>query len=248
MIKYLSGDLSPEETRAFERELKGNPQLEEEFSNVSLAYRIIGDQIKSADEKAFNDALRAAMKKTDSRKSLPETRRLKDRLFRLPFLLTTVAASLAVLFSIFISQRGQEKIYTAWFNPSNDPVITALNGDMRGEAGHQTIVELWKKGEFASCRTEAWKLLSRDEPDPYVLLFFLLSSMETGQGPEALESLEKYQPDTGQTLGQSITWYKALALLRSGELQEANALLLVLGELSGPYQEDAHKLKKKLKK
>ena len=62
------------------------------------------------------------------------------------------------------------------------------------------------------------------------------------------ETINLFETDPGQPWGQAITWYKALALVKAGKTTEAAALLTTLCELSGPYQKDANKLKKKLKK
>ncbi len=243
MIKYLSGDLKPEEALAFKRELKENPQLKQEFSDVSLAYSMIGDQLRKADEKSFTAALDRAMNT-----SQPGDRGRKNHRVRLRFLLLAVAASAALLVIIFGSQRGMEKIYSSFYNPSNDPVIIALEGNMRGEAGHQALAEFWKKEDYTHCRSQAIKQLSEKSSEQLAMLFFLLSSMEMDDAAVALERLNTFETDPGQPWGQAITWYKALALLKVGKTTEAATLLTTLSELSGPYQKDANKLKKKLKK
>lgn len=248
IIKYLSGELSPEESLAFERELKENPRLQEEFSDVELAYRTIDEQLKSEDEKVFSDALLMAMNHSKTKRSVTENAKLKSPRLRLRFLFMAAAASVVLLVSIFISQGRSDKLYTAWYNPSGDPVILTLEANMRGEAGHQAVAELWKKKDYTQCRIEAGRILSDDETDHFALLFLLLASMETGDQTSTLNKIHDIETDPDQTLGQAITWYTALALLKEGESQEALALLGSLEVLSGPYQRDAHKLKKKLKK
>ena len=243
MIKYLSGDLEPEEALAFERELRENPQLKQEFSDVSLAYSVIGDQLRRADEKAFTAALDKAMNRSQAAGN-----RKKNPRNRLHFLLLAVAASVTLLVAIIGPQRGMEKIYADSYNPSSDPVILALEGNMRGEADYQALAEYWKKEDFNQCRSEAAKQLSENPSEQLAMLFFLLSSMELDDAAVAMERLYAFETDPGQPWGQAITWYKALALLKAGKTKEAAASLTTLCELSGPYQKDANKLKKKLKK
>jgi len=243
MIKYLSGDLKPEEALAFERELRENPQLKQEFSDVSLAYSVIGDQLRRADEQAFTAALDKAMNRSQS-----DGGRKKNHRTRLRYLLLAVAASVTLLIAIIGPQRGNEKIYSSSYNPSRDPVILALEGNMRGEADYQALSEFWNKEDFTHCRSEAAKQLSENSSDQLAMLFFLLSSMEMDDAAVALERLYTFDTDPGQPWGQAITWYKALALLKAGKTKEAAASLTTLCELSGPYQKDANKLKKKLKK
>jgi len=249
MIKYLSGDLSPEESLAFERELSENPQLKDEFSNVSLAYSTIRNQISLQDEEAFTEALSAAMKRSESGSGPgPLDNKHKNHISRWWYPLIAVAASVALLFTIVGYPKGSEKIYSSSYHPSEDPVLITLEANSRGEAVHQNIIQLWEEQEFIRCFNEADKHLAEDPSDQYAMLFYLLSSMEMNQGEKALEGLKKGETDLGQTLGQALVWYKALALVRADLFSEAAELLASLSEVPGPYRKDANKLKKKLRK
>jgi len=241
MIKYLSGDLSPDESLAFERELKENPQLKEEFSDVSLAYRMMGDQLRKKDEEAFRSALRAAMERTGS-----EVRGQRHRGGRLWYLLLALAATAALLITIFGNGRGTERIYSAWYNPFDDPVILSMKENTRGENGPLAAARLWQEGEFEQCRCATESMLSEDSTDQYALLFNLLCSMELDQPGHLPVHAYSYEADAVRPLGQAITWYSALALVKSGSTSEAADLLSPLTEHPGPYQKDAYKLKKKL--
>ncbi len=72
--------------------------------------------------------------------------------------------------------------------------------------------------------------------------------MELNEGQDALERMQNFQWNRRQSPGQAISWYKALALVKAGNTAEALAELSSLEEIRGPYQKDAHKLKKKLQK
>lgn len=253
MIKYLSGDLSPEEALAFERELNRNSRLKQEFSELSLAYNLIADQVKRSDEEAFSVALDAAINKSGSEsgsgsasRSGPVKRKKSKN--RLGYLLLSVAASLLLFAGILLTQKSPERIYFSYYNPSLDPVIMTLQMDPRGEADLQSIANLWKGEEYENCRIEALRQLKEDPSELYVLLFYLLSSMETDEAGLALERLKSVETDTGQALGQAIHWYGALALVKEGETAEAAVLLTPLCHIQGPYKKDANKLKNKLKK
>lgn len=243
MIKYLSGDLSPEESLAFDMELSEDQELQKDFSDVSQAYRIISEQVKREDEEAYTLAVKAAMDKTLRVPDPPKKRPSRRWIF-----LVALAASLAIILSIFGPSPEKEKIYASNYNPSNDPVIVALKGNMRGEAGHQSISDFWNKEDYLQSKGEAERILSKNSSDEFAILFYLLSSMELNEGKNALERMPDFQWSMGQSPGQAISWYRALALIRSGNTPEALAELSALEELRGPYQKDAHKLKKKLQK
>ena len=61
MIKYLSGDLSREESRAFEKELLQDKELKETFDQVSKAYHLISSQLRRQDEEEFISTLKEVM-------------------------------------------------------------------------------------------------------------------------------------------------------------------------------------------
>lgn len=241
MIKYLSGDLSPEESAIFEGDLEENIQLKEEFSRVSAAYNMIGDQLRRRDEEAFSSALKAAINK-----SIGDTPRNK-RPGRRWYLLIGVAASLAILVSIFLPGPDAEQIYAKWYRPSEDGVIRTILEGTRGEADTD-VAWLWQKGEFESCRKLCSKKLSKDPENQYTMLFCLLSFMEMEEAEPLPHWLSEMDSSSGTPLGQAITWYQSLALVKAGKNTEAVQLLKALEELPGPYAQDAHKLKKKLTK
>ncbi len=242
MIKYLSGDLSQEESRSFVRELAGDPQLEKEFSQVSSAFRMIGAQLRRRDEEAFSSALSTAMEK-----SRPGETPGKHRSGSWWYILLALAASVTVLVTIMETGRSTERIYAFCYKPSEDPVLETIREETRGEADH-IAAALWQEGDYEQCRRVTADQLSENPGDRYAMLFNLLSSMEMDETGTLPKWVETAGTGTGTTLDRAISWYGALALVKAGETSGALALLTHLEELPGPYQEDAHKLKKKLKK
>ena len=241
IIKYISGDLSPRESTLFEKELDENPQLKEEFLQVSAAYKIIGDQLKRRDEEAFRSAVKAAI--TKSSEDAPRNKRPG----RLWYLLIGAAASLSIFFSIFQSEPDAERIYALWYRPSEDEVIRTIMEGTRGEEDAD-VARLWQKGAFESCRELCSKKLSENPGDQYTMLFCLLSHMEMEDAEALPQWLTEIDISAGTPLGQAIIWYHALALVKAGQSAKAIILLTTLEEFPGPYGQDAHKLKKKLTK
>lgn len=241
ILKYLSGELSPEESNLFEKELAGNPQLKEEFTRVSFAYNMIGDQLKQRDDEAFASALKTAMEKT--REASPWTRKTG----RHWFMLLGVAASLAIVFSIFRPGPDSEKIYDHWFNPSEDELISTLMEETRSEAG-TNVARLWKEGDYENCRKLCREKLSEDPDNQYTMLFCLLSFLETENAESPPPWLSTIDNNSQTPLEQALIWYHSLALVKEGHEAEAVDLLITLEGLPGPYSKDAHKLKKMLTK
>ena len=78
--------------------------------------------------------------------------------------------------------------------------------------------------------------------------FHLLAAIELDTEEDVISIVEAAQIDTGNVLGQSLTWYQALALVKTGRNKEAAETLGALVERPGPYGPDAHKLQKMLLK
>jgi len=158
-----------------------------------------------------------------------------------------VAASLAFIFSIFVPGPDAKQVYAHWYKPSEDDVIRTIMEGTRGEADTD-VARLWQKGELESCRKLCSKRLTEDPENQYTTLFCLLSFMEMEETEPLPHWLTRMDSSSETPLGQAITWYQSLALVKAGKNTEAVRLLRALEELPGPYAQDAHKLKKKLTK
>lgn len=242
MIKYLSGELTKEDSIAFEKELKNNSELKEEFSNVEFLFNLMGEELKKKDEEDFRSALQAAGKKSGQ-----ATNSQKERLIRPWHLFMAIAASLAVLLSIFSNRQGNEKLFASSYHPEDDPVIETINENIRSESKLKELYKLWRKSEYKKCEELAYKQLRGDNSDQFAMLLFLLSSIEMDNEKAALAYLSSFEIKIESALGQSIIWYKTLAMIKLGETNKARELLSLLSAYPGPYQLDAGTLKKKLK-
>ena len=239
MIKYLSGDLNQEESRALEQEIAQDKELSDAFNQVSAAYGLIGDQLRQRDEAAFRTKLREVMDHS-SPGGAPV---IKNRRSRWIFLVP-LAASVAILVVLYIMNRGPERIYQVFFNPSEDPVILAFNQETRGDS--ESAISLFSQGQYEASMERTSEMLLQDPGNQLTLLFHLLAAMELNVEADVLNLVEAAEIDTGFALGRSLTWYQALAMVKSGRTMEASRLITVLTEQPGPYQSDAHKLQKML--
>ena len=241
IIKYLSGEMKQDETRSFEKDLSSNPVLKEEYEDVSAAFQLIREQLQKRDEDSFRANLLEVMEKSTPKK---QDRSFGHRL-RWYFLLP-LAASLAILLAIFLMNRGSERTLTRFFDPGNDPVVLAYNQGTRGET--ETGIVLYHGGFYQKSMETMTDLMNRNPDNQLALLYYLLASMELDLQEEALEKVEAIPVYMDHQLGQSIIWYSALALVKSGRMEEAASQLLPLSEQPGPYQRVAVRLQKMLLK
>lgn len=239
-IRYLSGELNREEIASFEKELASNQGLKAEFDQVSAAYELIRDQLQLRDEEEFKNRLLDVMK--HPAKALPPN----GRRFRKGwYILLPLAASVAILLLIF-SPGSEDLLFSRNYHPENDKVLLAYMQGTRGKA--ETGILHYQHENYMECRKIMEELMEENPQNLLAGLFFLLSSIETGNADEALEKLTTLEPGLEHQLGQAVSWYTALALLKTDRAEEALSHLQSLVMQEGPYKSDAMRLEKILLK
>jgi len=241
IIKYLSGEMSQEEAGFFEKELASRQGLKEEFDQVSTAYKLIRDQLRKRDEDEFRKRLLEVMEQPANPKKQSGRYWHKGWQYLLP-----LAASLAIVLSIFFSQKSGDKLFSSYYHPEDDPVVEAFSQGTRGSA--ESGISHYQLGNYEESRIIMWTLIEQDPENKLVQLYYLLSSIETAKQEEALEKLAGLELSMDHQLGQAIYWYTALALLKSKQTDEALSYLRPLIQQQGPYQSDASRLEKILLK
>jgi hypothetical protein len=240
IIRYLSGELTPEQSRNFREEMENNPRLREEYDQFSAAYRLIGDQIRRMDEEAFRSRLERVMEKRGDHKDRRRARRRPGWYFFLP-----VAASLAILLAIYVLNQRQD-LYKEFFDPGGDPVLQVLSQKTRNANG--SSMDFYTQGKFRAAYDRAEESLSNDPADRMSLLVQLLAALELDLEQDSRIVADHIEADTMDVMGQSLTWYHAIAMVKTGRESEALELLEPLVDQPGPYHSNAHKLQKMLKK
>lgn len=241
ILKYLSGELSPEEEYSFKEELKSNEDLQKEFAELSSAYELIRDQLQKRDEVAFRQKVQEAM---DHKKNPSPSFALKIRSFW--YIPMALAASLAILWVLVLNQTDNEKILSLFYAPDQDPVLLAYMQETRGE--QEAGILNYRNGSYS----EAMKILERqmkEDPDNKILLlYYLLSAMELDREEEVLPLALNATLEYAHLPDQAIGWYSTLALIKTDRREEAKKTLGPLTEDSGPYRSHAEKLLKLLLK
>ncbi len=241
IIQYLSGELTPDEKGAFEKELQSSIELREELKTVSAAYNLIRDQLWKRDEASFRRKLQEVMEKPPASTGSSAARRKPVWHFLLP-----LAAALAMLLVIFLVKPEKERIFSHFFDPLEDPVILALNQESRG--GAEPGIALYNSGAYQKSLELLSEIIVKDPENQVAILFYLLASMETGREGEALKRIETLETDPTYQTGQALCWYSSLALLKLGRVEEAAAALSPLIKQPGPYRTDARRMQKMLLK
>lgn len=240
-VKYLSGELNQEEIASFEKERAKNPDFREEFELVSAAYKLIRDQLQERDEVDFRARLLEVMEHPEKNTQSKVRSSLKSW-----HVLVPLAASVAILLLIFLLPRNENLLFSRYYHPEKDRVVNTFIQGTRGRA--ESGIFYYQRENYVECRKIMQELVEEDPENLLARLFFLLASMETGQVEEAMDTFTSMNPGLDHQLGQAVTWYSALALLKMDRTDEALDHLHSLILQTGPYQTDAIRLKNKLLK
>lgn len=242
IIRYLSGDLNEDDARAFRDELERDSVLREEYEQVSAAHRLIRNQMEREDLEQFRSKLTEVMEKPAARSTGKKNGR-RNSGKKWTFLLS-VAAALAVLVAVWTFRENEDRVFSRFYSPDDDPVVLACSQDPRGSM--QMGIVLYNQGRFASSREIMEERLEREPSDQLALLYYLLTSIELGLEEEAIDAVKESRVQPDHPLGRSISWYAGMACIRSGKYDDAAAYLVPLKERSGPYQKKAGRLIKRL--
>lgn len=242
IIKYLSGDLSQEEATSFEKEMESNGELKREFEQKSAAFELIRDELQKRDAEEFRTKLREAMNPasplSESRKRLPWSR------WSIPLAAAFLLA--IIIISTQLTQHGNQKLFSSYYEPATDPVVLAFNQETRGEP--EPGIVFYGCGEYQKSMEILSIRIAEERENKQLLLFYLLSAIELDRQDEVLELVHVENPDSMGLPDQSITWYATLALLKSERREAARERIRPLTEQQGPYHSDAIKLEKVLLK
>jgi hypothetical protein len=235
LIRYLSGDLAPEEARAIEDELRENESLRETLEEVRAAYRLIGEQLRLRDEEEFRSRVIEAMEQTDRGSRFHPVRRRT-----LGMLFLSLAAGLALVWVLLRVTGDRKDPFLALYHPERDPVVLAMCDETRGDPS--SVPALYSAKAFRSAYNQSALQLAGDPGNQEAQLFNLLSALELDLEEQALHSVDRQDDGQLRSLGQALSWYRILALVKTGQTEQAEKELEALLENPGPYSRDAHKL------
>jgi hypothetical protein len=125
-------------------------------------------------------------------------------------------------------------------------VILAFEQDIRGETEPGIIY--YRSGNFERAMELLSVKISEESENKLFKLYYLLSAIELGRQNEVMDQVRIEHPEKMDLPDQAITWYTALALLKSGNRKAALEKIHPLTLQQGSYRSDAISLEKVLLK
>lgn len=240
IVKYLSGDLSTEESRAFESRLESDAGLKAAYEEQSVAYQMIREQLQKRDQEAFEKKLAEVMGP-----GVPFSGAGKP-LRRLWWIPPAVAGLLALVLILFFYQPGNERLFSRYHHPGSDPHVLAFYQETRGKT--EPGINLYRLGKYERAMDLLALRIAEDQENKLLQLYFLLSALEVDREQEAMRLIDLQTGPSMDLMDQSIRWYSVLALIKSDHRDEALKLLKPLADQTGSYQAEALRLEKVLLK
>lgn len=242
--RYVSGQMTATEAKAFEAKVQADPSLAGE---VALERDLL-DSLTETDVRAFRRTVEEVHRRKREARVIPLASRRTWALAA--SFLVLVVAGYFVLDSVLAP--SPEALYQAYFEvPAAeefmDPAVFRSRTEEKAADGTpeeqalRNVAGLYRNRQYAEALA-AMQAVEPSNEEAYAYQLGILY-LVNGQPQAALEQLAKVE-DANQS---GALWYQALALLELDRPAEARVLLERLLESSSPRQAEAEKLLKKLK-
>jgi tetratricopeptide (TPR) repeat protein len=233
-----------------EKYLRGELTLEEEKTLQNLA--ILDPEFKK--ELDFEFALKQAMI-LEKEENLKRQLQALEHEFStersiLPNIIRWMAAAMLIMglmFTIFLIGRPKltsDELFIAYFVPAENihyPITRGSNDTLMIQA-----FTVYEKGQFDQALI-FFQTLEKTGNYNDLKLYIGSAHLGLGQLTEAIDVLDP-SPYENTPLEFRFKWYQSLALIKSGNIEEAQALLVQIVENNGYQSENARSLLKKLPK
>lgn len=250
--QYKNQQLSEAEREVFESELKNNPTLAAEATELAAIYQGLqekGDEALNAQLLEFGQQL--LLQENDARDlSTPADQPLVARRWAIPrWAYAAAALLLLLLIALPLYQRlnkpeityaSAESLFTEYYTP---PALPAVR---------DAVTSTWRTAYEQKKYPEAIAALEKLLADPNyprqseANLFLGLSYLNTGNTTAAIAAFQEVSP--ASVVIEDAQWYQALAYLKAGDANAAeNVLHTIIATPSHPYLNPATDIIKRLK-
>ncbi|MCB0687524.1 MAG: hypothetical protein KDC53_13405 [Saprospiraceae bacterium] len=235
MDSYLEGNMSDTETKAFEMELDSNPEL----ASALAKHR---ETILTIQSVGLQKDLAKVMERNRERE------KQKSKTISINRNLIAIAASVVLLLGAFFFLRPAattpglalyEELY------QKDPGLPTLMGATDNPIFMDAMVS-YKEGDYKKA-LESLDVLKIANPQNDTLAFYQgLCHLELDQPQKSIQAFEQIDP-AKPVWGVKAEWYRALALLKNNQLDQAKVILQKIANAKDHrYQREATQALEKL--
>ncbi len=230
--KYLNGELSPEESSAFERELEADKAL---FGEYQLR-KEINESIMDEQALQIQDSLKKIM--TKETKSAPAY----QTLYKVAAAIVGfVIVSAAVMYFVTADNTNRSTLFAQYYQPS-DAVMIVRSGDTETDNNLIQGMQAYDDGDF----DRAVKLLNSVNENITATFYAALSYVELEEFDQAERKFKNIIADGDNLFIDQAEWYSALLKLKTGKKDEARKAFIDISNSNSFYNIKASRILVKL--
>lgn len=272
IIKYLSGEMLPEESKQFLLEASANLALKEELDSVTRIWNEIHKQLELRDgpgsierellvaeilaehDLQFYKQETGTKQETQFRKKIEQTmtssRESKKRHKKINtgiISMIGMAAAAAIIAFIVILNPPSDlyELSQEYYQPGSDEIFANINSSTRSTAG--TAMAFFMQGEYEQAKQICSMEIGKYPDKPELQLLHALSCYESGELSTAEAELKRIIIDDTSKFSRASQWYLAIIYIQSDRKQDAKQVLESILDDAGSYHKQARKLLRKMK-
>lgn len=234
--KYLSGELSKEEKKHFEGQMKENDELRNQVENHRRFIKGL--------ELGFNRELKAQLQQEEQRLAAQEPE--VKRQLPLQYFIGIAAAVALILVSVFLWRTpsvDSAELFAAYYQPYpniESPVSRADNSV-------QNAYTLYEQGLFGEALDLFSQLISETPGDPAPVFYSGICQLELDETEKAIAQFKSVQTMEKSNYSKAALWYEGLASIKIDDKSRATEILTGLSEGDDNYAMRSAELLEKLK-
>jgi tetratricopeptide (TPR) repeat protein len=237
--RYISNEMGKEEKTWFEKELDGNPSLENE-----LNFRRKTDSIiKNSEIMDLRTKLQTIEKNKSAKKVTQKSR--KSQILRS----AAVFTGIILLGSIFLfhgRNDNRELIFDKYYK-SYESLSATRSALPEVSSIYSEAMNYYNNHDYVNAAQSLEKLLSKDQENIEYRFQLANSYMGMQSYPEAGKSYLKVIEDNNNLFIEDAQWYLALCYYMTNDDAKAKSQLDLIAASESRYKKDARKLLKSIK-
>lgn len=272
IIKYLSGEMLPDENDRFRKEISENSGLRDEFESISSIWEEIRKQLLLKESPGSEDREQLiaeilaehdiqfygtkteTKKEEDFKKNLGQSmiesekpEKVKKKLPPRIYSMISLMAAAMIISLIFILNPAPDinELTEAYYQPVSDPVFEKVNGTSRSGIG--SAMALFDQGKYKAAQYVASEELIKYPDVLEIQLLYALASYEAGDLSTAKVRLLSLIKEDETDIADAAKWYLSLLFIQTDISSVAKPYLEDLNASENSYQIRAGKLLKKMK-
>ena len=236
---YIQNNLSESEKVEFERRLKNEPKLMEEFKfQKELREALLDEDVME---------LREQFRTIGNNKCSGQSEWRKMRIWGMAMIsgFLLIVLLLSGVYQFGIGSYDNEEIFNKYFKPYQSVVSVrsqeSVNNKLVNKAFSHYSTGKWQKSE------EYLKKLILQEPNNAMYRFYLgVVELELGNTKSSIQAFNETLQKDNTLFTEQAYWYSALAYLKSGELEEAGKKFEWIVEKQGYHYQEARDILKSI--